>query len=149
MLSKAGPAGPLNSPNFGKEPPFVLRRIFQILIVIPIALVLLLFMVANRKPVLLSLDPFSTDDPALAFQVPLFLLIFAAVLIGLVLGGAVVWARQHRYRKLAREEHREVERLKTKVEAEKTRADTHDPAVPTPGQGGSATVPALAKLDTF
>lgn len=127
----------------------MLRRIFQILIVIPVALVLLLFMVANRGSVLLSFDPFAPDDPALAFQVPLFLLIFAAVLVGLIIGGGVVWARQHRYRKLARQEHREVERLKTKVEAEKTRADTHDPAVPTPGQGGSAITPALAKLESF
>ncbi|MEM1364829.1 MAG: LapA family protein [Pseudomonadota bacterium] len=127
----------------------MLRRIFQILIVIPIALVLLMFMVANRKPVLVSFDPFSPEDPALAFQVPLFLLIFAAVLIGLILGGAIVWARQHRYRKLARDEHREVEKLKTRVEAEKTRADTHDPSVPTPGQGGSAIAPALAKLEQF
>ncbi|MEO0636841.1 MAG: lipopolysaccharide assembly protein LapA domain-containing protein [Pseudomonadota bacterium] len=127
----------------------MLRRIFQILIVIPVGLVLLMFMIANRRSVLLSFDPFTQDNPALAFEVPLFVLIFGALLVGLVLGGAVVWARQHRYRKLAREEHREVERLKGRVEAEKTRADTHDPAVPTPGQGGSAIQPALAKLESF
>jgi uncharacterized integral membrane protein len=43
--------------------------------------------VANRRPVIFSLDPFSDTHPALAFQSPLALLLFLALLLGVILGG--------------------------------------------------------------
>jgi len=53
---------------------------------IPAALVAAVVAVANRQGVLFSLDPFSQTAPALAFQVPLFLLLFLAVGVGILFG---------------------------------------------------------------
>ena len=44
--------------------------------------------IANRQSVVFSFDPFSSDHPALAFSLPLYLLLFVAVALGIVLGGA-------------------------------------------------------------
>ncbi len=44
--------------------------------------------IANRQSVVFSLDPFSSDHPALAFSLPLYLLMFFALALGIVLGGA-------------------------------------------------------------
>jgi uncharacterized integral membrane protein len=123
----------------------VLRRIFNILVLIPIALVLLAFMVANRNPVLLSFDPTSRETPALSLTLPLFAIIFAALIIGIVFGGMIVWWRQGKHRKLARKEHRIVEELSAEVKQQKQRADEHDPEVPT--QGSQAR--GLAKLSSI
>ena len=46
--------------------------------------------VANRQTVVFSLDPFSTTFPAIAFAMPLYLLVFLTLLIGVLLGGATV-----------------------------------------------------------
>ena len=64
------------------------------LIVAPISLVVIVFAVANRQPVTLSFDPFSSDAPALAVTMPLFWLLFAALAIGIVLGGVATWRYQ-------------------------------------------------------
>jgi uncharacterized integral membrane protein len=53
--------------------------------------------VANRAPVTFSFDPFS-DVPALAFSLPLFLLVFIVFLAGVIMGGATVALRGLRRR---------------------------------------------------
>jgi len=53
---------------------------------IPAALVAAVVAVANRQSVLVSLDPFSQTAPALALQMPLFILLFLAVGAGILLG---------------------------------------------------------------
>jgi ribose/xylose/arabinose/galactoside ABC-type transport system permease subunit len=64
---------------------------------IPAAAVAAVIAVANRQGVLFSLDPFSQTAPALAFQVPLFILLFVAVGFGILFGwlaGAVTRRRK-------------------------------------------------------
>ena len=117
------------------------RRIFNILITIPIGVVLVLFMVANRQWVQVSLDPVNRADPAFAFQAPMFVMMFAALLTGIILGGALVWWKQGQYRRLARREHRDAEMWHKQADEEKARADKHDPAVQ-----GARLAPGLAKL---
>ena len=53
---------------------------------IPAAAVAAVVAVANRQDVLFSLDPFSQSAPALAFMVPLFILLFAVLGIGILFG---------------------------------------------------------------
>ena len=43
--------------------------------------------IANRQDVVFSLDPFSADHPALAFRLPLYLLLFVILGLGILLGG--------------------------------------------------------------
>lgn len=87
----------------------MLRRIVLILIVLPVSLGLIALAVANRHDVSLVLDPFA-HDAALAVQVPLFVLIFATLILGVLLGGMAVWVKQGRFRRAAREAGREARR---------------------------------------
>lgn len=48
-----------------------------------------LFAVANRGAVTVSLDPLPPADPAWTFQLPLYLVIFAAMFAGILLGGFI------------------------------------------------------------
>ena len=68
-------------------------RFLKALILLPVAILIVLLAVANRAPVTLSLDPFSQDAPEFATQLPLFAVIFAAVMLGVVIGGVGELAR--------------------------------------------------------
>ena len=94
----------------------MLNRLFTVLITIPIAVVLIALSVANRGSVQFSLDPFSADNPALTVSLPLFVLLFGALLVGLVVGGAATWLGQQRYRKAAKASSREAKQLRTRLE---------------------------------
>jgi len=46
--------------------------------------------IANRQDVVFSLDPLSQATPAIAVHLPLFLLLFGAIVFGVLLGGFVM-----------------------------------------------------------
>jgi hypothetical protein len=60
------------------------------LLLIPAILIAGIIAVANRADIRLSLDPFSDAHPALVIELPLYLLLFGALLLGVVLGGLAV-----------------------------------------------------------
>lgn len=86
------------------------------LILLPVALVIILLAVANRSPVLLSLDPFAKGAPDIAFSVPLYGVIFAAVAIGVVIGGIGTWLSAGSTRRAARLSRREAKRLRQETD---------------------------------
>lgn len=90
-----------------------MRRILSIVILVPLTLALVALAVANRHPVSLVLDPFAGS---LEVALPVFALVFAALIVGVVLGGAAVWFSQGRYRKAARRSSREARRAHEEVE---------------------------------
>ena len=53
-----------------------------------------MFAVANRRSSTVSFDPFDTAHPAFALNLPLFMLIFVLVVLGVVIGGIAAWLRQ-------------------------------------------------------
>lgn len=79
-----------------------MARFLSLLIGLPLSILAVALAVANRKPVTLSLDPFNPDAPALAVSLPLFAVVFGALIVGVIAGGTVVWLRQGRARKEAR-----------------------------------------------
>ena len=81
----------------------MLRRLTLLFIILPAAIMLVALAVANRGTVDFTLDPFHPCNPALTFSLPLFVWLFAAMAIGVALGGAATWLKQGRYRKQARE----------------------------------------------
>ncbi len=85
----------------------MLRKLFWFLVILPPAIVLIALAVANRHMVRLVLDPVSPSDQALAIETPLFLLLFATLVLGLLLGGFATWLGQGKWRKRARTEKRE------------------------------------------
>ena len=93
-----------------------MSRFLWWLVGIPVGIVLVALAVANRAPVRLSLDPFRPDAPALAVDVPLYLLFFAVLMVGVVIGGAAVWFGQGRHRRAERRLRAEAERLRVERE---------------------------------
>lgn len=107
-----------------------MRRFLQLIILVPLAILLIVFAVANRHEVLISLDPFNVDDPALALALPLFLVLFLALLLGVVIGGVAAWMSQGHWRSEARSSRAEARRWKARaseVEAQ------HQPEPAAPG----------------
>lgn len=90
------------------------------LILLPVAIVLILLAIANRHAVTLSLDPFSGGVPELGVTQPLFVFLFGAMVLGVLIGGAGSWIAGGKHRRARRYSHREVVRLK--AEADRLRA---------------------------
>ena len=73
--------------------------------------------VANRTPSRLSFDPFSPQSPAIAVDLPLFWIILASALVGLLLGGWSSWLAQAPLRRSLRESDERIRRLERELEA--------------------------------
>ncbi len=79
-----------------------MKRALAIIILVPLAILLVALAVANRHAVVLSLDPFNGDAPAAAITLPLYVVAFGAIILGVVLGGIGTWLGQGRWRREAR-----------------------------------------------
>jgi uncharacterized integral membrane protein len=90
----------------------MMRRVLAWLIGLPVAILLILLAVANRQAVTLSLDPFSADVPAYSVTLPLFGVIFLALLVGIVIGGTATWFGQGRWRRAARLRRYEINEMR-------------------------------------
>ncbi|MFO1184748.1 MAG: DUF1049 domain-containing protein [Bauldia sp.] len=89
-----------------------MKRFLKLVILVPAAAVLVVFALANRHFVAVSMDPFDPTSPVLSFRLPLFVLLFLVLAIGIVIGGTAAWLRQGRWRRLARRTAAEVGRLR-------------------------------------
>lgn len=87
-----------------------MSRILSLIVGLPLCVLAVALAVANRRPVTLALDPFSPDAPALSVTVPMFVVIFGALITGVIAGGVVTWLRQGRFRREAREARRALDR---------------------------------------
>jgi uncharacterized integral membrane protein len=112
-----------------------MKSFFKALVLVPIALAIVLFAVANRAPVRVSFDPISRDAPVFTFDIPLFAVVLAAIAIGVLIGGLASWLAQGKHRKAARRNRREAETLRS--ETQMLRAAVPDSALPalTNGRG--------------
>ena len=89
-----------------------MRRFLVLFVLLPIAIVVILLSVANRGSVTFSLDPFGGLAPGWSASGPLYVFLFAAVAVGIVIGGVATWLRQGRWRQAARTERAHAERLR-------------------------------------
>jgi uncharacterized integral membrane protein len=80
-----------------------MRKFFTALIVIPLALIFVVFAVANRHFVTVSFDPFNSVHPSVYVSLPLFVLIIAIAVLGVIAGGLATWFGQRRWRRAARQ----------------------------------------------
>lgn len=120
-----------------------MTRFLKNIILFAIALVLLPLSVANRHGVNISLNPFDPQDPRLTLtDVPLFWVMFSAILVGIAIGGLGAWAKQGKWRREARVRrteadrwHREADQLRAAVAEQ---AAPGAPALPTPGKDNRA-----------
>ncbi|MBB3997777.1 lipopolysaccharide assembly protein LapA domain-containing protein [Aureimonas pseudogalii] len=93
----------------------MISKIVSFIVLVPLAILLVVFCVANREDISVSLDPIGTL-PQLAFQAPLFVLLIGSLIAGLLLGGLGTWMTQSHYRAKSARRRREVENLRHEVE---------------------------------
>ena len=99
----------------------MVRKFVRALILIPLAIVLIAFAVANRQTVMVSLDPFDRAEPALSVALPLYVLILALIMVGVIVGGVAAWLRQHKWRSRARRAELQARELKAENDRLKRR----------------------------
>jgi uncharacterized integral membrane protein len=95
----------------------LLRKTIAVLVLVPLAVVIIAFAVANRQGVTLSLDPFSASAPAASLTLPLFALVISALIVGAIAGGVAAWLGQGKWRRRARRQEREANELRVKLAA--------------------------------
>jgi uncharacterized integral membrane protein len=100
----------------------VIRKIVAAVILVPLAVIIIVFAVANRQIVTVSLDPFSAEHPAASLTLPLFALVIVLLIIGVLIGGIAAWLRQSKWRRTARRLEREMADLHIEIEGLKRTA---------------------------
>jgi uncharacterized integral membrane protein len=95
----------------------LIRKIVAAVILVPLAVVIIAFAVANRQIVTVSLDPFNAEHPAASLTLPLFALVVVLLVVGVLIGGVAAWLRQAKWRRTARRLEREIADLHIEIEA--------------------------------
>jgi len=117
-----------------------MRKFLTAVIMIPLGLIFIVFAVANRHLVTVSLDPFNSSDPSAGVTLPLFVVIIAVAIVGVVAGGCATWFRQRHWRRAARQHEADARRARTQLadlRAGATTPSRYDPQrLPAPQQGG-------------
>jgi uncharacterized integral membrane protein len=108
-----------------------MRKLVAYAILIPLAIIIVMFAVANREIITVSFDPFDTARPAFALKMPLFMLIFVLVGVGVVVGGIAAWLKQHKWRARARRAEAEARDLRARLDTEQPRRNLPAEASPT------------------
>jgi len=98
-----------------------MRKFVAIAILVPLAVIIVMFAVANREIITISFDPFDSAHPAYALKMPLFMLIFVLVGVGVAVGGIASWLRQHKWRMRARLAETEARDLRARLDAGESR----------------------------
>jgi uncharacterized integral membrane protein len=92
-------------------------RLSTYFLLVPAVLIAAVLAVANREMVPLSFDPFSDTHPALVVEMPLFLLLFLTLILGVIIGGMVaIIGRRKRVRPQPERETSQAKAL-TRVDA--------------------------------
>jgi uncharacterized integral membrane protein len=104
----------------------VMRKFLTGLVLIPLALIFVVFAVANRHWVTVSFDPFNSADPSVAVTLPLFVLIIVVAILGVLAGGSATWFRQRHWRRAARQHEANARQAQAELAA--LRASSMTPA---------------------
>jgi uncharacterized integral membrane protein len=115
----------------------VIRKIVTALILVPIAIVVVTFAVANRQTVVVSFDPFDRAHPAFALALPMFALLLAVAIAGVVIGGVAAWIRQSKWRRAARLAQAQARGLDAQLDQLKQQMGVSEPRKEMPGRYAS------------
>ena len=107
-----------------------LGTLLKWIILLPILIAVLLLAVANDQTVTVHLNPFDTSDPVLKIDAPLYQVAFAVFLVGVLVGGLLVWAGRLRHRGAGH--HHAAQRSEWDAGRRATPAAAHDDLAPAP-----------------
>jgi uncharacterized integral membrane protein len=102
----------------------MMKKLVNIVVLVPVAIVLVVLSVANRQMVTLALNPFDPADSVLSASAPFFVFLFLAVIFGMIVGSLATWLNQGKYRKRARKEASQAVKWHAEAEKHRTRAET-------------------------
>jgi uncharacterized membrane protein len=102
----------------------MMKKLLNIVVLVPVAIILIVLSVANRQMVTLALNPFNPTDSVLSASAPFFVFLFLAVIFGMIVGSLTTWFTQGKYRKRARNEAHEAVKWHAEAEKHRTRAET-------------------------
>ena len=97
----------------------MLSRLFNWIVLVPLALIGIGFAVANRQWITVSFDPFNRAHPYIKADMPLWALFFCGVFVGIFAGWMVAWAGNRKYRKATRDAKMELVRTQQQFERDK------------------------------
>jgi hypothetical protein len=95
----------------------MVRGLLKAIVLIPVAAALVAWAVANRQSVTVSFDPFDAVNPAYVLTEPLYVIGFAILIAGVVVGGTAAWLGQAKWRKARARLAAEVAALRAELEA--------------------------------
>ncbi len=88
-----------------------MQRILRWVIGLPLVILVIGFAIANRQRVVISFNPLSPGGSFSSFELPLWLLFFFGILVGIFAGWTACWFAQGKHRKRARDTAVELSRL--------------------------------------
>lgn len=88
----------------------MIKRILTYLVLLPLAIALVALGVVNTHTVELVLDPFRPEAPAISISLPFYAYLFAAIVLGILVGSFVTWRSQAHWRREARRRTAEAQR---------------------------------------
>jgi uncharacterized integral membrane protein len=110
-----------------------MRRFLTLFVLFPIAIVVVVLSVANRGNVAFSLDPIGAGSTGWTVSAPLYVFLFAALALGIMIGGVATWIRQGGWRQAARAERANADRLRRETERLRERLEAVQAASPSAG----------------
>ncbi len=103
-----------------------MRRLFSWFIGLPLVVLMIAFAIANRSHVAVSFDPLSQSDPMFALNIPLWVLFYAGILLGLIVGWFAAWFGQAKWRRSSRKAESDLSVARMENERLKRQAATTD-----------------------
>jgi uncharacterized integral membrane protein len=118
-----------------------MRKFLSGLVLIPLGVLFVVFAVANRHQVTVSFDPFNSTNPSVGVTMPLFVVIIAVAILGVVAGGMATWVRQRHWRRAARQHEAEARQVRAQLDDMRSRvmtpARSNSPRLAAPAREGA------------
>jgi uncharacterized integral membrane protein len=120
-----------------------MRKVIKTLVLIPLAVIFIVFAIANRRLVTVSFDPFNTVNPSVGVTLPLFVVLIVVTILGVVAGSVASWFRHRHWRRQARQYEAEAREARDQLarlhERDQARDTAAAPPAALPLYGAAAT----------
>jgi uncharacterized integral membrane protein len=119
-----------------------MTRLLIAIVMILGAAALVAFAVANRTSVNVSFDPFEPTDPAYTVNLPLWIVSFVVLCVGVAIGGIVSWFSEGKRRRHRRRLEAELARVRAEFDRAKREAASREVRAPAAPQTLPVRLPA-------